>query len=82
MRPTRYPGSSGPRAYCPLKYQDAILGLPVQEPTVYHYTNMLPWILQSKGPLSSIRLRRYPGPSAPRSYCLPLDQHATLGFPV
>ncbi|GFR75282.1 hypothetical protein ElyMa_002183800 [Elysia marginata] len=47
-RPARYPVSSGPRAYCLPLEQNATLGLPVEEPTVYHWINTLPWVFWSE----------------------------------
>ncbi|GFS06985.1 hypothetical protein ElyMa_006559400 [Elysia marginata] len=82
IRPRRYPGLSGPRAYCLPLDRHATLGIPVQEPTVYRYTSMLPWEFLSKSPLFTIRPTRYLGSSGPRAYCSPLDQHATLGLPI
>ncbi|GFS20535.1 hypothetical protein ElyMa_006902000 [Elysia marginata] len=82
FKPTCYPGSSSPRAHCLPLDQHATLGLLVQESTVYHKTSMLPWVFRSKSLLSTTRTARYPGFTGPKAYCLPLDQHATLGLPV
>ncbi|GFR90743.1 hypothetical protein ElyMa_002575200 [Elysia marginata] len=43
---------------------------------------MLPWTFRSKSLLSTVSLAHYPGLSGLRAYCLPLDCHATLSFPV
>ncbi|GFS06982.1 hypothetical protein ElyMa_006559300 [Elysia marginata] len=52
-RPTRYPGLSGLRAYCLPLDRYATRGLPVQEPSVYHWTRRLLWGFRSNSLLST-----------------------------
>ncbi|GFS08796.1 hypothetical protein ElyMa_003021900 [Elysia marginata] len=82
IRPTRYPVSSSPRAYCLPQDRHSTLGFPVQKPTVYHHNRTRPWAFRSKSLLSTARPARYPGLSGLRAYCLPLDRHDTLDFAV
>ncbi|GFR65761.1 hypothetical protein ElyMa_005539300 [Elysia marginata] len=80
--PACYPGTSGSTAFFLPLYKHATLGLPVQERTVYCETNTLALDFRFNSLLSTARPTRYPWTSGTRAYCLPLDQHATLGLPV
>ncbi|GFS08793.1 hypothetical protein ElyMa_003021800 [Elysia marginata] len=81
IKRTRYPGSSGPRAYCLLLTNTLPSAFRSKSPCL-PLTNTKTWAFRAKSLLSTIRPTRYPVSSGPRAYCLSIDRKATLGLPV